>query len=79
MGGRPRMPRRIERRFWRLIGQGWSTDPREDAASAVKLASKAIELDAQNALALATYGHLKSYLFHDYDTALVYLDRALLE
>src|SRR5690349_12560291 len=26
MGGRPRMPRQIERRFWRLIGQGWATE-----------------------------------------------------
>ena len=25
MGGRPRMPKEFERRFWRLIGQGWST------------------------------------------------------
>ncbi|RBY74310.1 IS30 family transposase, partial [Blastococcus sp. TF02-09] len=24
--GRPRMPREIERRFWRLIAQGWSTE-----------------------------------------------------
>src|SRR3954469_8497695 len=26
MGGRPRMPKEFERRFWRLIGQGWSTE-----------------------------------------------------
>src|SRR3954447_24908589 len=26
MGGRPRMPKECERRFWRLIGQGWSTE-----------------------------------------------------
>src|SRR3954463_8369641 len=26
MGGRPRMPKEVERRFWRLIGQGWSTE-----------------------------------------------------
>src|SRR5690242_18160493 len=32
MGGRPRMPRDFERRFWRLIGQGW---PTERAATAV--------------------------------------------
>src|SRR5215212_5183641 len=25
MGGRPRMPREFERRFWRLIGEGWVT------------------------------------------------------
>jgi class 3 adenylate cyclase/TolB-like protein len=59
------------------VGQGWSANPAQDAATAVELAIKAIELDGQNALALATYGHLKSYLFHDYDSALVYFDRAL--
>jgi adenylate cyclase len=59
------------------IGQGWSREPREDAERAAALAARAIELDRQNALALATYGHLKSYLFHDYDTGLLYLDRAL--
>lgn len=59
------------------VGQGWSTDPNADRARAVELAAKAIELDGQNALALATYGHLKSYLLHDYDSALVYFERAL--
>ena len=59
------------------IGQGWSTDVDADAAKAAELATRAIELDRQNALALATYGHLKSFLFHDYDSALVYFDRAL--
>jgi adenylate cyclase len=59
------------------IGQGWSTTPREDAAKGVELAGRAIELDRDNALALATYGHLKSFLFHDYDSAMIYFDRAL--
>jgi len=59
------------------IGQGWSNEPRRDASRALELAIQAIELDRRNALALATYGHLKSYLFHDYDTALVYFERAL--
>lgn len=60
-----------------LIGQGWSTDRRGDSERAVTLAGHAIELDRQNALALATYGHVKSFLFHDCDTALAYFDRAL--
>ena len=59
------------------IGQGWTSKPAEDASRAIDLATKAIELDSYNALALATYGHLKSYLFHDYGSALVYFDRAL--
>jgi adenylate cyclase len=59
------------------VGQGWSTNPTGDRAKALQLAAKAIELDGQNALALATYAHLKSYLFHEYDIALAYFDRAL--
>jgi adenylate cyclase len=60
-----------------LIGQGWSSNRGADAGQAAALAVRAIELDRQNAMALATYGHLRSFLFHDYDTALVYFDRAL--
>jgi adenylate cyclase len=60
-----------------LIGQGWSVNRRQDRETACDVAARAIELDGQNALALATYGHLRAYLFHDYDTALVYFDRAL--
>jgi adenylate cyclase len=59
------------------VGQGWSADPAADRAKALELAGKAIEQDPQNALALATYGHLQSFLFHDYDSALVYFERAL--
>jgi adenylate cyclase len=59
------------------IGQGWSPAPDEEARRATELATRAIELDRQNALGLATYGHLKSFLFHDYDVAMVYFDRAL--
>ena len=59
------------------LGQGWSTNPAQDRAQAVELAAKAIELDPQNALALATCGHLRSFLFHDYDSALIYFERAL--
>lgn len=59
------------------VGQGWSANPSEDSVRAIELAARAIELDGQNALALATFGHLKSYLFHEYDGALMYFDRAL--
>jgi adenylate cyclase len=59
------------------IGQGWTTSRAEDAAKAVALATRAIELDRDNALALATFGHLKSYLFHDWESGLIYLERAL--
>jgi adenylate cyclase len=59
------------------VGQGWSDAPGRDREKAAELASRAIELDRQNALALAIYGHLKAFLFHDYESALVYFERAL--
>jgi adenylate cyclase len=59
------------------VGQGWSANPSEDSVRAIELAARAIELDGQNALALATFGHLKSFLFHECDGALIYFDRAL--
>jgi adenylate cyclase len=43
----------------------------------VALAVRAIELDGRNALAHATCGHLKSFLFHNYHGALMHFDRAL--
>ena len=59
------------------VGQGWSSDPRADMEQAAALSARAIELDRQNAVALATHAHLRSFLFHDYDTALVFFERAL--
>jgi adenylate cyclase len=59
------------------IGQGWTADRERDSGEALRLASRAIELDPDNALALATYGHLRSRLFRDFDTALIYSDRAI--
>ncbi len=65
--------------FWHLVnfGQGWSSDPDHDISQAGHLASRAIELDQQNALALSIYGHVKSFLFHQYDVATFYLEQAL--
>ena len=72
------MPAAWAARWYSLyVGQGWSADPAADCAKAMEFAGKAIEQDSQNALALATYGHLQSFLLHDYDSALVYFDRAL--
>ena len=59
------------------VGQGWSANPSADSVKGIELAARAIELDGENALALATFGHLKSFLFHEYDGALIYFDRAL--
>ena len=58
------------------VALGWSsTNGRY--RSATRIADTALQLDGQNARALATYGHLKSFIHHDYDAGLHYLDSAL--
>ena len=47
-----------------------------DRLRAAELAQQAIRLDRDNALALATYAHVRAYLFADYETASDYLSRA---
>jgi len=59
------------------VGLGWSSAPASDSHEALRFASRAIELDRRNGLALAVCGHIKSFLFHDYDSALYDFDRAL--
>jgi adenylate cyclase len=60
------------------IGQGWSHDTARDAQEGLRLARRAIDLDPDNALALATFGHLQSFLFRDYESAVTHLERARL-
>jgi adenylate cyclase len=59
------------------IGQGWSGDEMADPAIAANAARMAIQRDRNDALGLAIYGHLQSYLLKDYDVAQDYLERAL--
>ena len=61
----------------RWIGQGWSEDELADQALAARAAAMAIERDRNDAVGLAIYGHLQSYLLKDYDAARNYLERAL--
>jgi adenylate cyclase len=65
--------------FWHgvNIGQGWSADPNADSDAVGEHSRRAIDLDPDNAFALAVHAHNRSYLFHDYDSALIGLDRAL--
>src|SRR5579883_723453 len=65
--------------YWHLlrVGQGWSNDVESDALEAARTAAKAIDLDENDALALAIYGHVHSYLKKDYDTAVELQDRAV--
>lgn len=58
------------------IGQGWSEDREATSEQAWYLAQRAVDLDRQSALGLAAFGHIKSYLSREYETALVFLDRA---
>ncbi|MEO0911851.1 MAG: adenylate/guanylate cyclase domain-containing protein [Pseudomonadota bacterium] len=58
------------------VGQGWDSDRSFYVGNAKEYASRAVQLDRTNALGLAAYGHVKSYLERDYDTALIFLDRA---
>jgi len=61
----------------RWIGQGWSADETADRTLAAGAARMAIERDRNDALGLAIYGHLQSYLLKDYDVAQEYLERAM--
>lgn len=61
----------------RMIGQGWSGQDSEESAAAARDAFMAIERDGQDAVALAIYGHIQSYLMKDFNRAKEYLDRAL--
>jgi len=59
------------------VGESWSPNPREDAREAARVASKAIEIEPNDAQAWAIYGHVQSFLLKDFKTAMTYLDRAL--
>jgi tetratricopeptide (TPR) repeat protein len=57
--------------------QCWSLDPLADVQEAQRLSTLALTLDRLNPLALALCGHIRSFLFHDFDHAIELFDRAL--
>lgn len=59
------------------IGQGWSPNPRDEAQLAMQFAETAIAFDSDNAVALATAGHLNSYLHLKYEEGEQLLRRAI--
>ena len=59
------------------IARGWSTDVRADADAAMHCADTALALDASNALALATRGHMLAYLKRNAAGSLDNFKRAL--
>ncbi|HEX9558808.1 MAG TPA: adenylate/guanylate cyclase domain-containing protein [Reyranella sp.] len=57
--------------------QGESPDPVADTKEAERLSRLALTLDRFDPLALSLCGHIRSWLFHDYDHAIELFDRAL--
>jgi len=67
----------IARWYMMRIGQGHSRDAEADTATAMRYAAAAVERDPLDPIALAVYGHAKSWLLHEYDAALELFDQAL--
>ena len=65
--------------YWHVLsfGEGWSSDPTADVREASRLAETAIKLNPDDPQGLAIYGHVQSFLLHDFDKAATYLDRAI--
>ena len=59
------------------IGQGWSVNMSEDVEAVNRLATAALERDPFDTRALALCGHVRSFLFRDYEGAIVLFQRAL--
>jgi adenylate cyclase len=65
--------------YWHIfrVGEGWSTDPDADAEEAARVARAAIEREGNDALALAIFGHVQSFLLRDFNAADAVLNRAI--
>ncbi len=59
------------------IDQGLSSDVRADFTEADRLSRLALTLDRFDPMALSLSGHVRSFLFRDYDQAIELFDRAL--
>ena len=58
------------------LGNGWSENRAADTSLVEEYVRQAIALDANNAQALAYYGHTRARLWRDYDAALGFFERA---
>ena len=65
--------------YWHIfrVGQEWTPDLAADIAEASRLAATAIASDADDAMALAIYGYVQSFLKKDYDEAIEFIDRSI--
>jgi TolB-like protein len=61
--------------FWRKVN-GWTSDGSTEAAEGARLARRAVELDREDAVALARSGHVYGHLAGDLDSGIALLDRA---
>jgi TolB-like protein/Tfp pilus assembly protein PilF len=59
------------------LAQGWTTDSRETAVIAGRLATAALEREPSDAMALAARGYAVAYVEHDFAAGLQLLDRAV--
>jgi adenylate cyclase len=59
------------------IGEGHSTDFEADSREALRLATRALEFEPSDPMALAIFGHINSFLFAAYDRAIDAFDRAI--
>ena len=59
------------------IGEIGSPDPDSDAAAGARYAMEAIERGGDDAFALAMYGHVQSFMLHEFQKAKVVLERAI--
>jgi TolB-like protein/DNA-binding SARP family transcriptional activator len=65
--------------YWHVlrVGQGWSANPAADTARADELATRGVEYDATEPMALAVHGHIASYLHKNFDLAFTRFKAAL--
>jgi adenylate cyclase len=59
------------------VGQGWSEDLVRDFEEVTRLGTAALERDPFDARALALCGHVRAFLFRDYEPAFALFDRAI--
>src|SRR5258708_529241 len=59
------------------IGEIGSPDPDGDAIAGARYATEAIERGGDDAFALAVYGHVQSFLLHDFQKAKIALEHAI--
>jgi len=64
--------------FFLNISQGWAKDLAATKDEVDYMVRRAIELDPDNALALAVAGHISSFVHHDYEQAFDLLEKSVM-